>query len=966
MALQEVFEDFKKSKALLEKVHHDTEKYFDEIVRKLSSKGTADIAEELRYKTAPVQASPEEVRVMAQTVAMADVHLEFDNTLAEMLYTAKEKKEVTDLFDQEPALIFVGQTNCGKSSIINELLGCKALPTSDQPSTARIVRVCHAEKPYCRLVDTNGKTLEEIKMTGKDGNSIPRKKIELKPKDRNDPTKVGAIVESGINIDFLKCGVTIIDSPGRNENEALDNLVKKQLENPLAFVIYVVDGHDLFTKQDREVLNEMTSSGNDLSIFFVVSKLEPEDRTESSDEDDEPGGHAASTKAQKKGELKVQERKKTRVYDRLVKNGHFSSQLNMDENERFHGLSAWRIQQYHASKKKNPKASFDEYTDYVEAFERFQNSLKKYAEESLRARVESVCTTLIRVLSRCLDFFIQKANVLKKGKTQILKTLGTFLREEQQVHDNIIRDLEDEKRAEDIRDLLSDAMEGAKGDILKEAGDFEYVLAELTIPSSGHVKEKAAVAHCQDQIRRMVVNKLQGEIKQRLTMMFRSRDLFVVHLKDGMEQIQGEIAADSDIPSAALALGNSLLSSYETQVTFSQRHGAAVRFIMKVSEWFYKAIRNPIDTVVKTITGEVQVGSKEWKVKVASEALKKVDPSLMAKEIVSSLKQHFCDCHQEFTSEIGKVQDLFDRGETIKDMQRETILGFAPNLALLEMLAYGVMDRFKFGLPAAGDLIGSGAQGSVFACNNIKTPEGRPCVVKVVKVATEEVLKDLTLELHNTRALQHSNILPVLCTVVESNPTRGLSVQLVSERMRCDLHDGLKDIPSMRKRLEIALDVAKALQYLHGEDLIHRDVKMQNVLLDEENNAKLTDLGLCKPEGLISNSLVGTPMNMAPEMIKQQYDKSIDVYAFGMLLWRVCEGQGNQPQNINRHFLPLVMLMMNAVDNKTPEKLDVFPEQCWQLMQKCWSQDPEARPSFDSVVRDLESYLTEMSDQQQS
>ena len=213
MALQDVFEDFKKSKAVLKKVHHDTVKYFDEIVRKLSDKGTAEIVEELRYTTSPVQASPDEVRVMAQTVAMADVHLEFDYALAELLYTAKEKKEVTDLFDQEPALIFVGQTNCGKSSIINELLGCKALPTSDQPSTARIVRVCHAEEPYCRLVDTHGKTLEEIKMKGKDGNRIPRKKIELKPKDRGDPSKVGAIVETGLNIEFLKCGVSIIDSP---------------------------------------------------------------------------------------------------------------------------------------------------------------------------------------------------------------------------------------------------------------------------------------------------------------------------------------------------------------------------------------------------------------------------------------------------------------------------------------------------------------------------------------------------------------------------------------------------------------------------------------------------------------------------------------------------------------------------------------------------------------------------------
>jgi len=68
---------------------------------------------------------------------------------------------------------------------------------------------------------------------------------------------------------------------------------------------------------------------------------------------------------------------------------------------------------------------------------------------------------------------------------------------------------------------------------------------------------------------------------------------------------------------------------------------------------------------------------------------------------------------------------------------------------------------------------------------------------------------------------------------VEANPARGLSVSLVLERMRCDLQEGLPAIPSLRKRLEIALDVARALQYLHAEDLIHRDVKVQNVLVSE-------------------------------------------------------------------------------------------------------------------------------------
>jgi len=114
--------------------------------------------------------------------------------------------------------------------------------------------------------------------------------------------------------------------------------------------------------------------------------------------------------------------------------------------------------------------------------------------------------------------------------------------------------------------------------------------------------------------------------------------------------------------------------------------------------------------------------------------------------------------------------------------------------------------------------------------------------------------------------------------------------------------------------------------------------------LEEDNRAKLTDLGLCKPEGLANNSLVGPPINMAPEMIKQQYDKAIDVYAFGMLLWRVCEGKGNQPQN-----------------NKMPERLDVFPQSCWELMEKCWNEVPEERPPFESVVKDLENILQDVS-----
>ena len=98
----------------------------------------------------------------------------------------------------------------------------------------------------------------------------------------------------------------------------------------------------MFHLQDREVLSNITSSRPDMQIVFVVSKLEPEDHAESSDEDEEAGQDASASIFEQ--EAKAQERKKARVYQRLVQHGYFSEESFpircMDENDRFHGLSA--------------------------------------------------------------------------------------------------------------------------------------------------------------------------------------------------------------------------------------------------------------------------------------------------------------------------------------------------------------------------------------------------------------------------------------------------------------------------------------------------------------------------------------------------------------------------------------------------------------------------------------------------
>ena len=100
----------------------------------------------------------------------------------------------------------------------------------------------------------------------------------------------------------------------------------------------------------------------------------------------------------------------------------------------------------------------------------------------------------------------------------------------------------------------------------------------------------------------------------------------------------------------------------------------------------------------------------------------------------------------------------------------------------------------------------------------------------------------------------------------------------------------------VRRALDLGLQVARALAFAHGEGIIHRDVKPQNVLLDGEGRAKVTDFGIARTIDAVgtteTGTVLGTSHYIAPEQARgEKVDAQTDVYSFGVVLWELLAGE---------------------------------------------------------------------------
>ena len=261
------------------------------------------------------------------------------------------------------------------------------------------------------------------------------------------------------------------------------------------------------------------------------------------------------------------------------------------------------------------------------------------------------------------------------------------------------------------------------------------------------------------------------------------------------------------------------------------------------------------------------------------------------------------------------------------------------------------------------ELVGAGGMSSVYRAHDRLLE--RDVAMKVLHehyTADGEYVERFRREARAVAQLSHPNIVTVIDRGEQDGRQYIVFEYVDGENLKA-LVDREGPLPE-GYAIELALQVARALGFAHGQGLVHRDVKPQNVLLDDGGGAKVTDFGIARsvgvPAGLTqTGTVMGTSDYIAPEQARgSRVDAQSDVYSLGAVLYELLTGEVPFRGD---NFVAVAMRHINEPPPSVRERRPELSPCVDAVVRRAMAKEPGDRfDSMDELCTELSGCLAEL------
>ncbi|XP_049398465.1 serine/threonine-protein kinase STY46-like [Solanum stenotomum] len=237
--------------------------------------------------------------------------------------------------------------------------------------------------------------------------------------------------------------------------------------------------------------------------------------------------------------------------------------------------------------------------------------------------------------------------------------------------------------------------------------------------------------------------------------------------------------------------------------------------------------------------------------------------------------------------------------------------------------------------------------------------------IKVLKseCLNEDMERDFAQEIYILRKVRHKNVVQFIgaCT---KPPRLCIITEFMSGGSLYDFLHKTKGFFKLPVLVKVAIDVSKGMSYLHQNNIIHRDLKTANLLMNENQVVKVADFGVAcvQVQSGLMTAETGTYRWMAPEVIGHRpYDRKADVFSFGIVLWELLTGK--LPYEFLTPLQAAVAVVQKGLRPTIPANTHPM---LVELLEKCWQQEPLLRPEFSEILDILQHMTKKMVEEEKS